>query len=275
MKFNKILLSTFALGLFSLAALVGCEDDSATENKTNGAYIGVMDLPLLYEIDLGESLTIEGKVYVSQASSSDRIVDLRVDVEHDTDPTNNQDITSTDLDASDYTVPASVTIPAGATEASFPITITNTKTDYDTRQVVFSIVPKVGQDIAMSLNTNEGRVMSKRTPVRFKRACTENSLNITIVTDDFGSETSWELYDSNGNFIANSVPYIDGGAGETRALCLPDGDYLFYILDSYGDGFGTGGSYTLSKRAADGSQVQIATGSGNFGNFDEVAFSLP
>jgi len=274
MKINKILLSAFVLGVFSLSALVGCEDDSATDNNVNPNYVSLMNLTAPLEILQGESTTIQGKVYASQASGSDRVIQL----EAVSDYPNSSPINTTINDA-DYTFPASVTIPAGATEVSFPISITNTDLGYTGKVLSIRIKPQAGLDVPMSFTGTVGagnlKTYSRPITINAKRACGDNSLTISIVTDAYGSETSWELYDSNGNFIANSIPYVDGGVGETRVLCLPDGDYLFYILDSYGDGFGTGGSYTISKRAADGSQVQVATGSGNFGNFDEVAFSLP
>ncbi|MCR5863233.1 DUF4843 domain-containing protein [Flavobacterium sp. J372] len=278
MKINKILLSAFAFGVFALSTLVGCEDEVSTENQVRANYVSLMDMPAPLEISLGETVNLQGKVY-AQPSGSDRTVMLEIVTDYPALADGSQDPRNTSIDPSDFTVPTSVTIPAGAGEVSFPITITNTDLGFTGKVLSIRIKQEPGLEVPLSYTGTVAagnlKTYSKPVIITAKRACDENSVTISIVTDDYGSETSWELYNTNGDFIANSVPYIDGGAGETRVLCLPDGDYLFYILDSYGDGFGAGGSYTISKRAADGSQVQVATGSGNFGNFDEVAFSLP
>ncbi len=79
----------------------------------------------------------------------------------------------------------------------------------------------------------------------------ENVLNITIVTDQFGHETYWEVRDAAGVAIASGGnPNIEPGSQESpssggyepystneEAVVIPDdGCYTFYIADSYGDG---------------------------------------
>lgn len=273
MKLNKFLLSAFALGVFSMATLVSCDDDSATENQLNPNYVSLMDTPVALEILQGETGTTQGKIYASQATGSDRVVELKVLTADDTDM-----MPYTTIAAGDYTVPATVTIPAGATEASFPITITGNDLGYSGKQLVIAIVPKAGIDIAMSYDTPNAEVVSKRAVITAKRACDQNLLSITISSDAYGSETTWELYDVDFNLVASGGPYEDEvGSGETRSTCLEDGNYTFVIYDSYGDGMvsaSSQGSYTLSKRDANGAQVQIATG-GEFADYEIVEFSLP
>lgn len=78
----------------------------------------------------------------------------------------------------------------------------------------------------------------------------KSALTLTINTDNYAEETSWEFVDAAGNVLAagpaqayaNSQTY-------TENITLPDGEcYMFYIYDSYGDGiccnYGNG-SYTL------------------------------
>lgn len=78
----------------------------------------------------------------------------------------------------------------------------------------------------------------------------KSALTLTINTDNYAEETSWEFVDAAGNVLAagpaqayaNSQTY-------TENITLPDGEcYMFYIYDSYGDGiccnYGAG-SYTL------------------------------
>jgi hypothetical protein len=80
-------------------------------------------------------------------------------------------------------------------------------------------------------------------------ACTDNIVNITLVTDNYPGETTWSLTDGGGNTIASGGPYSTAGQTITQEFCLPDGCYDFTINDSYGDGiccaYGNG-SYSLT-----------------------------
>jgi len=79
-------------------------------------------------------------------------------------------------------------------------------------------------------------------------ACSSNEIAFSLTTDQYGSETSWVITDSNnteqasGSNLSNSTSY-------SEAICLVDGEYTFTISDSYGDGiccsFGNG-SYDIS-----------------------------
>lgn len=81
---------------------------------------------------------------------------------------------------------------------------------------------------------------------------TENTIKITIVTDNYPGETSWNLKDSDGNTIKSFGPYQAGpgsnGSGGEDAnktfeyyAALPEGTNCFElnVLDSYGDGLST------------------------------------
>ncbi|MEC9273962.1 MAG: choice-of-anchor D domain-containing protein, partial [Candidatus Neomarinimicrobiota bacterium] len=101
---------------------------------------------------------------------------------------------------------------------------------------------------------------------------TNTVLQISIITDDWPSETSWDLYTSSGEYIDGIV---QGDLQWTNTetswdVELQPGDYVFTIYDAYGDGicclYGLG-SYTLHL---DGSL--IASG-GEFGSSESVHFS--
>ncbi|MFT6194523.1 MAG: endonuclease I [Cognaticolwellia sp.] len=78
--------------------------------------------------------------------------------------------------------------------------------------------------------------------------CSSNDVIFSLITDQYGAETSWTITDSNnteqasGNNYSNSTSYSEN-------ICLLDGDYTFTINDSYGDGicceYGNG-SYDIS-----------------------------
>ena len=61
---------------------------------------------------------------------------------------------------------------------------------------------------------------------------------ITIVTDDYPTETSWFLMDQFGGGWTNTpLTASDANSTLTWTLCVPDSNcYTFTMLDSYGDG---------------------------------------
>jgi hypothetical protein len=78
----------------------------------------------------------------------------------------------------------------------------------------------------------------------------KSNLTLTINTDQYGSETTWEFVDAGGNVLAAGPSTAYGNSQTyTESVTLPDGEcYMFFIYDSYGDGICCGygsGSYTL------------------------------
>lgn len=92
-------------------------------------------------------------------------------------------------------------------------------------------------------------------------SCSDTTTTLTLVTDQYASETSWVLNNSSGNTLFSGSGY-DNSTTNTKEMCLTDGDYTFVISDSYGDGIccGTGnGSFTLGangKTFASGGEFQ-------------------
>ena len=92
----------------------------------------------------------------------------------------------------------------------------------------------------------------------------ETQVTMTIVTDAYGSETTWEVTGPGGSPVYGSGgPYTDQGAGEHPqtpvSFCVPDGTVLTVTVnDSYGDGmcclYGDG-AWTISVGGTD-----VATG---------------
>ena len=76
---------------------------------------------------------------------------------------------------------------------------------------------------------------------------------IVINLDQYQSETSWTIEDTSGNVIANGGNYGSQPdyASVLEQRCLPEGDLIFTIYDTYGDGLngalwgGLDGSYYL------------------------------
>jgi len=92
----------------------------------------------------------------------------------------------------------------------------------------------------------------------------EISVAVTIVPDNYPSETSWKIETYTGTVVAS-------GTTNSVEICLPaDSCYKFTILDSYGDGICCGygnGSYSVS---VDGETI---VSGGEFGYFESTFFN--
>ncbi len=102
----------------------------------------------------------------------------------------------------------------------------------------------------------------------------ESEVNLKIVLDNYGSETTWTIKNSNGATVASGGPYGNGQNGTSieKSYCLPNGCYDFKILDEYGDGiccsYGSG-SYALT----DENGGELASG-GEFGSSETKNFCI-
>ncbi|MBH0057712.1 endonuclease [Pseudoalteromonas sp. SWXJZ94C] len=101
-------------------------------------------------------------------------------------------------------------------------------------------------------------------------SCSTNTLTLTLKTDNYGSETSWVINNSQGSAIANGNGY-SSNTQYNEQVCLTDGAYTLIVSDSYGDGMccsAGDGSYTLIQE-----QVTLASGA-SFNNTESTAFEL-
>ncbi len=80
--------------------------------------------------------------------------------------------------------------------------------------------------------------------------CNDTEVTLTLVLDNYPSETSWSLRNAAGTTVASGGGYSSAGTTITETFCLVDGCYDFVINDSYGDGiccaYGNG-SYALTS----------------------------
>lgn len=63
--------------------------------------------------------------------------------------------------------------------------------------------------------------------------CSAGAFSLT--TDNYGLETSWSIDDASGSTLYSGSGYSNS-TNYSEAVCLDDGDYVFTIDDSYGDG---------------------------------------
>lgn len=100
--------------------------------------------------------------------------------------------------------------------------------------------------------------------------CSTNSGVFSLLTDNYGSETSWQITNSGNSVVASGSDYANNTSYEEE-VCLADGSYTFTIDDSYGDGICCSvgsGSYRL---VIEGSTV--ASG-GSFSYAESSSFTL-
>lgn len=112
-------------------------------------------------------------------------------------------------------------------------------------------------------------------PVIFETLITTacENVNMTVLTDNYPSETTWEVSDANGNVVWSGGPYLDSQTELTESTCLSPGCFTLSFYDSYGDGiccdFGMG-EYTLSLD----SEATILASGGTFGAVDIKDFCI-
>ncbi len=105
---------------------------------------------------------------------------------------------------------------------------------------------------------------------------THVDVTVQIVTDAYGSETTWDITDANGAVVLSGGPYSNLGAAGTTTETPVSGTlnaqicHTFTIYDSYGDGIDAGygvGSFTVT----DGNGTVLSSG-GQFSDVDGAAF---
>ena len=97
-----------------------------------------------------------------------------------------------------------------------------------------------------------------------------NEVTVNINTDNYGSETTWEILDGS-TVLASGGPYANNTA-ISEAVCLDNGCYDFVIYDSFGDGICCGfGNVSYSVEDENGN---VLASGGTFGSSETTNFCL-
>ena len=239
-KFIYTLIAAVSLSLFS-----SCDYEDDFENPN---YVSFSENSANVGVDVGGSSTYDVTVYAANVTGADRQVGVVVE-------------DATTLAASGYTVPSTVTIPAGSNEAVLNVEVS----DVDLGLTGKSLVLSLQEDAALSTGEN--------LEIGVNRTCVGKEFVVDFVFDGYASETSWSIADADGNVLV-SVPattYDDGTETASRSLCLSQGDYTFTVGDSFGDGltYPNLGSVTLSYA---GTVLTTIDGAFDEGTSVEVSF---
>ena len=62
------------------------------------------------------------------------------------------------------------------------------------------------------------------------------TINVSILTDGYGSETTWDIKDESGNVLGSGGPYGNNQQINETAIVAAQECYIFTLYDSYGDG---------------------------------------
>ncbi|WP_179319160.1 hypothetical protein [Winogradskyella helgolandensis] len=209
------------IAMFTAVLMFNCEQD---DSSSLSDYVGFELGPTKVIVEQDLTSTIEVMVYASEVSGSDRTYTVEVDEANST-------LTSP------YTL-STVTIPANTNEGSFLVTITDDETlNYY----------EADKTLMINFKGVEGLDFSSGYLVNVAEACPGIYATISITTDTWPEETSWELYDLSGTpTVIFSGGTYDGLADSTinTEVCLLAGSYGIVVLDSYGDG---GSSYTVTN----------------------------
>lgn len=228
--------------LFSFTFLQNCED---TYVPDAAAYVTFAKLAYSTGVDPGGSTTVDITVFTADIAGSDRSFDLTAD--------------GTGAAAGSYSVPSSVTIPAGSNEGSFTVSLSDVDLGIGVNKVKISFVHEDG------FSNSAGATVS------YIQNCSEVTATLDFIFDFYSSETGWYITDALDGEVVAGGGYADGigTASESITLCAGR-DYTLHVTDAYGDGMNDGanlGSYTLTI----GGVVKV-TGGGDFGAIESTAF---
>ena len=80
-------------------------------------------------------------------------------------------------------------------------------------------------------------LLNNQRDIEFYAIVGGTTIDVNILTDDYGSETSWAVLTMDGLELASGGPYSNGVNNTyTYEVCIPDTCVEFVIYDSYGDG---------------------------------------
>ena len=81
--------------------------------------------------------------------------------------------------------------------------------------------------------------------------------DLSINTDLYPAETSWEITNAGGSVVASGAPDFPGSTN-TETICLPAGSYTVTVFDTFGDGISTAGSDDVNLTTAGGDALVVA-----------------
>ncbi len=127
----------------------------------------------------------------------------------------------------------------------------------------------------LEVNQESDEVPTNNEPEWMLVAFTEGkTFSLSLKTDNFPNETTWQLSDEQQNIIASGGPYAVPQSFHFSSFCLnPERCYLFTIFDAYGDGMNQGpkGYFEITNHHG---QVVASLSRPNFGSQSSNQFCV-
>lgn len=225
--------------LFSFILFQNCEDTYAPSLD----YVTFEKTSMIFGVDPEGTGSLEVKVFTTEVSSSERQFTIGV-VEEGTN-------------ASGYTVPNFVIVPANTNVGSFTVTANGPDID-----------PANGNTVVIEITDADGSFKGKTIKLNLKQVCPYTELILAIAFDSYPEEQYWGIYDMDDVLLYEGG--IDGAyEGESslsQKFCLAPGSYQFLMGDVWGDG---GGAYSLTY---DG--VTLHASDGDYGTGEITVITL-
>lgn len=235
------------LSLTIVLILNSCSEDSKDSNNLN--YVALHQ-NFVAEVLPDGNESFDFPVYATKIENFDRTFEVSL-IE-----------ASSTADPSAYSIPSTVTIPAGKS------------TGYLTIDAVGENISSSGSDvIVLQIVSTNGILVGPRATVSLKHLCLNIPVMLEITFDGYASETSWELEDGDGNIVYSAAEgtYSDGQAKAITTFCLTPGTYTFTINDAYGDGLSYPADGTISISNGGTELVNIV---GDFGDTYSETFTI-
>ena len=138
---------------------------------------------------------------------------------------------------------SSLSIPAGETRGMVTFTAIDDDEINGDLDVVVALSPSSSVPVGL-VGQGSGAISKTISIVDDNVPC--NDYTITIISDEYGTEATYDLLDENGNVILTGGPFADTGAGGTSEeitnITLADGCYTLRVFDYWGDSWGYGGA---------------------------------
>ena len=110
--------------------------------------------------------------------------------------------------------------------------------------------------------------------VSFIRNSESTTLEVSLTTDDHPEETFWYISNSQNHTIALPAEQLVNQTLHEETVCLPEGCYIFTIVDSEGNGLGPNGDLVLTLDGVVIYDLEDQTEENNFGYSEEINFCV-
>lgn len=213
-KYIYLFLASVAIISFS-----SCEEDSVTALDTS--FVSFESKTLDIGALAGSETSQEVKIYTTNITGADRIISVVVEA------------TGTNANAGAYTVPSTVTIPAGTNVGTLMIGVKDVGLELSK-----------DKSVTIRLQSTEDLTSGSALKINLGILCPNNGIKIKVnlTFDGWPEEGAWRIKDAAGVTVMQSATpfgygaYAGATAPITVAECLPSGTYTITVYDQYGDG---------------------------------------